>query len=251
MFTKESGFKTCGAKAAVKRTVTLLGRLRERKQAKLPAHTYVLSTECLPPPSQTTAKQIRRTGCSTAPPPDQMFYCKGRWRERESYPAKSSDAQQTAFCVMRVCMCASTKRCGTGRLQSNLLSLRTKQTGTYNATPRQATMGHAHTHARRRRTEAPPVFGSKFMYKSGAVSKHQKHFETHRRRIKSTTKIVLVDATDEKQAALHPCGLWLTSVSTNTAWAVLSLSPSLFGGAVLAALPGSFSVFLPAGMTNY
>lgn len=37
----------------------------------------------------------------------------------------------------------------------------------------------------------------------------------------------------------------LTSVSTNTAWAVLSLSPSLFGGAVVADLPGSLSVFLP------
>lgn len=40
----------------------------------------------------------------------------------------------------------------------------------------------------------------------------------------------------------------LTSVSTNTAWAVLSLSPSLFGGAVVADLPGSFSSFFPGGI---
>lgn len=43
----------------------------------------------------------------------------------------------------------------------------------------------------------------------------------------------------------------LTSVSTNTAWAVLSLSASLFGGAVLADLPGSLSVFLPAADIFY
>lgn len=50
----------------------------------------------------------------------------------------------------------------------------------------------------------------------------------------------------------NPYSVRLTSVSTSTAWAVLSLSPSLFGGAVVADFPGSLSSFLvtpPVGIS--
>lgn len=75
--------------------------------------------------------------------------------------------------------------------------------------------------------------------------KHQiRHFD---RAVRSNDdQICSYGQPHKKQAALQP--LSLTSVSTNTAWAVLSLSPSLFGGAVVADLPCSFSSFLPGGI---